>query len=50
MARTEEAAKRALVQTDASAKGGAAQKLLDSERAIARLRTENAELSSKLAR
>ncbi|EFJ46513.1 hypothetical protein VOLCADRAFT_118102 [Volvox carteri f. nagariensis] len=50
LARTEEAAKRALVQTDASAKGGAAQKLLDAERAIAKLRAENAELASKLAR
>ncbi|KAG2486785.1 hypothetical protein HYH03_014584 [Edaphochlamys debaryana] len=50
LARTEEAAKRALVQTDATAKGGAAQKLLDSERAISKLRSENAELASKLAR
>lgn len=50
LARTEEAAKRALVQTDATAKGGAAQKLLDAERAIAKLRAENAELASKLAR
>ncbi|GLI67567.1 hypothetical protein VaNZ11_011794 [Volvox africanus] len=50
LARTEEAAKRALVQTDASAKGGAAQKLLDAERTIAKLRAENAELASKLAR
>ncbi|GIL57334.1 hypothetical protein Vafri_12599 [Volvox africanus] len=50
LARTEEAAKRALVQTDASAKGGAAQKLLDAERTIAKLRAEIAELASKLAR
>lgn len=50
LARTEEAAKRALVQTDATAKGGAAQKLLDAERTIAKLRVENAELASKLAR
>jgi hypothetical protein len=50
LARTEEAAKRALVQTDASAKGGAAQKLLDAERALQKLRAENAELSSKLSR
>ncbi|GLC41809.1 hypothetical protein PLESTM_001241900 [Pleodorina starrii] len=50
LARTEEAAKRALVQTDATAKGGAAQKLLDAERAIAKLRAENAELANKLAR
>ncbi|KAG2431181.1 hypothetical protein HXX76_009709 [Chlamydomonas incerta] len=50
LARTEEAAKRALVQTDVTAKGGAAQKLLDAERAIAKLRAENAELASKLAR
>ncbi|KXZ46909.1 hypothetical protein GPECTOR_39g403 [Gonium pectorale] len=50
LARTEEAAKRALVQQDVTAKGGAAQKLLDAERAIAKLRAENAELASKLAR
>ncbi|GFR44254.1 hypothetical protein Agub_g5456 [Astrephomene gubernaculifera] len=50
LARTEEAAKRALVQTDSTAKGGAAQKLLDAERAIAKLRAENADLTSKLAR
>jgi hypothetical protein len=50
LARTEEAAKRALIQTDATAKGGAAQKLLDAERAIQKLRDENADLRSKLAR
>ena len=50
LARTEEAAKRALIQTDATAKGGAAQKLLDAERSIQKLRNENAELSSKLSR
>lgn len=50
LARTEEAAKRAIVQTDASARGGAAQRLLDAERAVAKLREENAELRTKLAR
>ena len=50
LARTEEAAKRALVQSDPSAKGGAAQKLLDAERTANRLREENADLTSKLAR
>jgi hypothetical protein len=50
LARTEEAAKRALVQTDATARGGAAQRLLDAERNIQQLRDENAELKSKLAR
>lgn len=50
LARTEEAAKRALVQNDATARGGAAQKLLDAERALSKLRDENAELRSKLAR
>jgi len=50
LARTEEAAKRALVQTDPTAKGGAAQKLLDAERAVFKMRDENAELRSKLAR
>lgn len=50
LARTEQAAKRALVETDATARGGAAQKLLDAERAITKLRDENAELHSKLAR
>ena len=50
LARTEEAAKRALIQTDSSAKGGAAQKLLDAERSLQKLRNENGELASKLAR
>ena len=50
LARTEEAAKRALLQSDPSAKGGAAQKLLDAERALHKLRDENAELRSSLAR
>ena len=50
LARTEEAAKRALLQTDSSARGGTAQKLLDAERALHKLRDENAELRSKLAR
>jgi hypothetical protein len=50
LARTEEAAKRALVQSDPSAKGGAAQKLLDAERSAYKLREDNAELASKLAR
>ena len=50
LARTEEAAKRALVQTDATAKGGAAQKLLDAERGLQKLREENAVLKSNLAR
>ena len=50
LARTEEAAKRALVQTDATARGGAAQRLLDAERSLQKLRDENAELRNKLAR
>lgn len=50
LARTEEAAKRALVQSDPSARGGAAQRLLDAERALSKLRDENAELRSKWAR
>jgi hypothetical protein len=50
LARTEEAAKRALVETDPTAKGGAAQKLLNAERDLAHMRDENAKLRSKLAR
>ncbi|KAG1672779.1 hypothetical protein FOA52_002767 [Chlamydomonas sp. UWO 241] len=50
LARTEEAAKRSLVQSDPSARGGAAQRLLDAERALSKLRDENAELRSKWAR
>eukprot|EP00983_Pelagomonas_calceolata_P076358 1153389-Pelagomonas_calceolata.AAC.3 len=50
LARTEEAAKRALVQTDVTAKGGAAQKLLDAERALFKMRDENVELRGKLSR
>jgi hypothetical protein len=50
LARTEEAAKRALVRTDVTARGGAAQRLLESETALQKLREENAELHRKLAR
>jgi hypothetical protein len=50
LARTEEAAKRALCTTDVSARGGAAQKLLDAEAALAGVREENVELRAKLAR
>ncbi|GAB4815102.1 hypothetical protein N2152v2_002148 [Parachlorella kessleri] len=50
LARTEEAAKRILVRSDASAKGGAAQRLLDAEREADRLRADKAELESEVER
>lgn len=50
LARTEEAAKRALIRTDQSAKGTTAQQLLDAQRKVQQLQAENSELSSKLAR
>eukprot|EP00798_Chlamydomonas_sp_ICE-L_P022119 gene22119-29179_t len=50
LARTEEAAKRALIQSDATARGGAAGRLLEAERALQKLRDENSELRNKLAR
>lgn len=49
LARTEEAAKRALVKSDASAKGGAAQRLLDADRLIQQMKEENADLAHKYA-
>jgi hypothetical protein len=50
LARTEEAAKRALVRSDQGARGSTAQQLLDAQRQIQQLQAENSELSSKLAR
>lgn len=50
LARTEEAAKRALVRSDVSAKGGTAQALLDAQREVERLQEVNADLTNKLAR
>lgn len=50
LARTEEAAKRALVKSDQGARGSTAQQLLDAQRTIQQLQAENSELSSKLAR
>lgn len=50
LARTEEAAKRALVRADPAAKGSTAQQLLDAQRLIQQLQTDNSDLSSKLAR
>lgn len=50
LARTEEAAKRALLKGDASARGGTAQALLDTERENQRLRGDLADVSAKLAR
>ncbi len=49
LARTEEAAKRALVKGDSSARGGVAQRLLDAERQLQAAREEVADLNSKLA-
>lgn len=49
LARTEEAAKRALVKGDSSARGGVAQRLLDAERQLQAAREEVADLGSKLA-
>lgn len=50
LARTEEAAKRALLKGDPSARGGTAQALLDAEREVQKLRAQVAELAGKLAR
>lgn len=50
LARTEEAAKRVLIRSDATAKGGTAQQLLDAQKELQRLRAENTELASKLSR
>lgn len=51
LARVEEAAKRALMQQDPSFRqGGAAQKLLDAECAIARLRSQRAEIGHRFQR
>ncbi|WIA13452.1 hypothetical protein OEZ85_007032 [Tetradesmus obliquus] len=50
LARTEEAAKRALVRSDQGARGSTAQQLLDAQRQRQQLQAENSELSSKLAR
>lgn len=50
LARTEEAAKRALIRADQGVKGSTAQQLLDAERQIQQLQAENSELSSKLAK
>ncbi|PRW61187.1 X-linked retinitis pigmentosa GTPase regulator-interacting 1 [Chlorella sorokiniana] len=47
--RTEEAAKRILTRTDPSARGGCAQRLLDSEREVGRLKAELAEAEAQLA-
>ncbi|GMH45574.1 hypothetical protein BSKO_13531 [Bryopsis sp. KO-2023] len=48
LARTEEAAKRSLLQSDASARGGVAQRLLDAERLNQKLTSDNCELEHKL--
>lgn len=50
LARTEEAAKRALIRADSGVKGNTAQQLLDAQRQIQQLQAENSDLSSKLAR
>jgi hypothetical protein len=50
LARTEEAAKRALIRADQGVKGSTAQQLLDAQRQIQQLQTDNSELSSKLAK
>jgi hypothetical protein len=50
LARTEEAAKRALVRSDQRAPGGMAAQLLAAQRQIAQLQADNSELSSKVAR
>jgi hypothetical protein len=50
LARTEEAAKRALIRSDVSAKGSTAQQLLDSQREVTTLQAQNADLTSKLSR
>jgi hypothetical protein len=50
LARTEEAAKRALIRTDPGAKGGTAQQLLSAQRQVQQLQADNSELCSKLAK
>lgn len=50
LARTEEAAKRALARSDQGAKGSTVQQLLDAQRQVQQLQAENSELSNKLAR
>lgn len=50
LARTEEAAKRALVRGDASARGGAAAALLEAQCELDKARGAIADLSAKLAR
>ena len=47
LARTEEAAKRAMVARDPSAKGGAAQRLLDMECELSRVQADRTELETK---
>ena len=49
LARTEEAAKRILTRTDPSARGGVAQRLLEAERELARVKAELAEAGSGLS-
>lgn len=48
LARTEEAAKRALIQSDGSARGGVAQRLLDAERLNQRITATNHDLEHRL--
>lgn len=50
LARTEEAAKRAMVARDPTAKGGAAQKLLNLECELARVQADKAELEARFAK
>lgn len=50
LARTEEAAKRAMIARDASARGGAAQRLLDVECELSRVQADCTELEAKYMR
>eukprot|EP00878_Enallax_costatus_P035050 GHUV01039016.1.p1 GENE.GHUV01039016.1~~GHUV01039016.1.p1 ORF type:complete len:873 (+),score=368.34 GHUV01039016.1:750-3368(+) len=50
LARTEEAAKRALARSDHGVKGSTIQQLLDAQRQVQQLQAENSDLSTKLAR
>jgi hypothetical protein len=50
LARTEEAAKRALLRNDPAAKGSTAQRCLDLERELAKANTERAELGHKFVK
>lgn len=50
LARTEEAAKRAMVRNDSSARGGVAQRLLDVERELARVAADKDAAEAKLSR